>query len=61
MIPNPYTFAVLAVTRQFPEVLMPSGILSSVSHTRGTAVLARSAILSLFSFYHLQRWMSWLE
>ena len=41
MIPNPYTFAVLAVTRQFPEVLrLPSrGVAShsSVSHTRGTA------------------------
>ena len=44
MIPNPYTFAVLAVTRQFPEVLrhpLGGGVFSSWSHTRGTAAVLR--------------------
>ena len=44
MIPHPYTFAVLAVTRQFPEVLrhpLGGGVFSSWSHTRGTAAVLR--------------------
>ena len=44
MIPHPYTFAVLAVTRQFPEVLrhpLGGGVFSSWSHTRGTAAVYR--------------------
>ena len=65
MIPNPYTFAVLAVTRQFPEVLRhPSGggvLFFLVPHSWYCRGSPRSAILSLHYTYHLQRWMSWLE
>jgi hypothetical protein len=64
MIPNPYTFAVLAVTRQFPEVLaspLSGGGVPFFCVPHSWYCPSGFAILSLHSYYHLQRWMSWLE